>query len=776
MKRCFLTVVLVFIANLLFAQSFVTTWKTDNPGTSNDNQITIPTTGTGYNYVIDWGDGSSNSGVTGSITHTYAIPGTYTISISGDFPRIYYGYPGDNEKLLTIEQWGDIAWTSMSAAFYGCTNLTVPATDVPNLSNVTDLGYMFGECSSFNTNINNWDVSNILNMNSMFYKASSYNQPLNNWDVSKVTEMKGTFNEAISFNQSIDSWDVSSVTNMSDMFRKATAFNQPLNGWNVSNVTNMSNMFFFASVFNKPLNNWNVGSVINFSDMFGYAFSFDQPLNDWNISNTKRLDGMFYNATSFNQSLNDWNVSNIISMAGLFGSAHSFNQPLDKWDVSNVQNMNSIFAQCYYFNQPLDNWNVSNVLDMTFMFFEAYSFDQSLNNWNVSNVMDMQYMFQDAISFNQPLDNWDVSNVTKMNNLFWGTSSFNQALDTWDVSNVKNMSNMLSWTNLSISNYDATLQAWAVLPILQNNIMLDVNGLKYCLGENLRQKLIDDYNWTINGDERHCIENQTYEFSINENSSNGTIVGSFEKFSINNEELFYSIETNDNILTVDSETKELIVSNQDNLDYETKPELNYILMVTDGSETINSQLLIHVLNVNEAPEVENYEFAIDEGSEEGTIIGSISALDPENDAITFSILSGNTDNAFTLNEQNKIIVSNSTPIDFEISSYFNLVLEASDGELSSNSNVLINVNKVLGIYNHGKQLAIYPNPAHSRLIISCANALGKETKIQIFNTQGNLIKEEKASTEIYISNLVPGIYFLQLTNEDVVQRVKFYKN
>ncbi|MDZ7646256.1 MAG: FG-GAP-like repeat-containing protein [Cytophagales bacterium] len=27
---------------------FITTWKTDNPGSSNDNQITIPTTGSGY--------------------------------------------------------------------------------------------------------------------------------------------------------------------------------------------------------------------------------------------------------------------------------------------------------------------------------------------------------------------------------------------------------------------------------------------------------------------------------------------------------------------------------------------------------------------------------------------------------------------------------------------------------------------------------------------------------------------------------------------------------
>ena len=31
---------------------FITTWKTDNDGLSEDNQITIP--GSGTNYIINW--------------------------------------------------------------------------------------------------------------------------------------------------------------------------------------------------------------------------------------------------------------------------------------------------------------------------------------------------------------------------------------------------------------------------------------------------------------------------------------------------------------------------------------------------------------------------------------------------------------------------------------------------------------------------------------------------------------------------------------------------
>ena len=37
---------------------FIMLVKTDNAGTSADDQFTIPTTETGYNYDVDWGDGS----------------------------------------------------------------------------------------------------------------------------------------------------------------------------------------------------------------------------------------------------------------------------------------------------------------------------------------------------------------------------------------------------------------------------------------------------------------------------------------------------------------------------------------------------------------------------------------------------------------------------------------------------------------------------------------------------------------------------------------------
>ena len=51
---------------------FIMLVKTDNAGTSASDQFTIPTAGAGYNYDVDWGDGTTDTGLTGAITHTFA--------------------------------------------------------------------------------------------------------------------------------------------------------------------------------------------------------------------------------------------------------------------------------------------------------------------------------------------------------------------------------------------------------------------------------------------------------------------------------------------------------------------------------------------------------------------------------------------------------------------------------------------------------------------------------------------------------------------------------
>jgi len=204
---------------------FVTTWKTDNPGTSSSTSITIPTTGAGYNYDVDWNnDGTFDEfGLTGSVTHDFVTAGTYTIRIQGAFPRIYFNNGGDKQKILDVVQWGNIAWTSMQNAFYGASNLQITATDTPNLSSVTNMQSMFSGASSFNQDLSSWDVSSVTNMPYMFYNATAFNQDISNWDVSGVTSMINMFNgvtlSTANYNALLIGWDALTTLQSSVTFK-----------------------------------------------------------------------------------------------------------------------------------------------------------------------------------------------------------------------------------------------------------------------------------------------------------------------------------------------------------------------------------------------------------------------------------------------------------------------------------------------------------------------------------------------------------------------------
>ena len=294
---------------------FVTTWKTDNPGASASNQITIPTNPSfTYNYSVEWGDGTTDTGVTGNITHTYPTTGTYTVLISGEFPSIYFNNTGDKEKILTVDAWGDIAWASMESAFFGCTNLVLNATDVPDLSAVSSMAIMFHSTSSLNQDISNWDVSNVTDMRFMFTNTQVFNQPLDSWDVSKVTNLQSMFSFAEAFNQPLNSWDVSNVTSMAGMFENAPAFNQALDGWNVSSVNSMQRTFNAATAFNQDLSSWDVSIVTDMSSLFRFANAFNQSLGTWDISSTTTmvgmLEGVTLSTTNYDATLTGWATLN----------------------------------------------------------------------------------------------------------------------------------------------------------------------------------------------------------------------------------------------------------------------------------------------------------------------------------------------------------------------------------------------------------------------------------------------------------------------------------
>ena len=468
------------------ALPFITTWQTATRENPTARHIVFP--GWGRNYSIFWTGRVGGRTVYGQLIgngHTridFPAPGTYQVRVgpgNGTFYR--FGIiESERTKLLSVDQWGSIVWSSMSAAFQKCYNMNVVAADIPNLSQVIDMNYMFNSCLALtgNASFNNWNTGNVRMMKGLFDGAQKFNQPISNWNTGNVTDMSRMFYYAYNFNQPIGNWNTSKVINMSNMFAYTGAFNQPIGNWNTSNVTNMSYMFEAAKDFNQPIGNWHTANVLDIRNMFCYTKAFNQPIGNWNTSKVRDMGSLFY-----------------------FASA--FNQPLANWDTGNVTNMTAMFCYNRVFNQPLENWNTQNVTSMNLMFSMTTSFNQPIGEWNTEKVTDMSYMFYGLPLFNQPLGNLNTAAVTNMSYMFHKARSFNQPLGNWQIGNVKSMNAMLDSTAISTDNYDQTLTNWE-RQIVQRGVVLGATKLTYCNGLTARNLIISQYGWVISGDRNNC--------------------------------------------------------------------------------------------------------------------------------------------------------------------------------------------------------------------------------------------------------------------------------
>ncbi|MDP9956423.1 surface protein [Epilithonimonas hungarica] len=412
------TFLLILFCTFSFAQNeFITIWKPSNPSSyplynnspypaSSNTQIYFSAAGT--NYTIYWEEvgNSSNNRTLTDVTSSRYIPvlidfGTglsddsqYIVKVSngnGTFSNIESAY-GDNKKLLEVKQWGNIIWTTMSLAFYGCENLDVTAIDIPNLTNVTDFLAMFYECKNLygNKSFSLWDTSNVKNMTMMFFKAINFNQNIGSWNTSNVIDMNGMFFGVSNFNQEIGNWNTANVISMRSMFSGADVFNQNIGNWNTSKVTDMAYMFASANDFNQDIGNWDMSNVLNTSNMFSGATSFNKNIGNWDMSNIVNTSWMFYFAPNFNQNIENWNVSNVTDMSFMFWFASNFNQNLEKWNLKKVVNIGDIFRNsklsCQNYDKTLIGWannpNTPNNLQFTNNTGMIYSSQQSVNARN----------------------------------------------------------------------------------------------------------------------------------------------------------------------------------------------------------------------------------------------------------------------------------------------------------------------------------------------------------------------------------------------------------
>ena len=253
--------------------------------------LNIVLTGT---FTIDWGDSSSYSGTTGTISHTYTS-GTYQVRLNGAITAFNGGTI--TNYATSVDTWGDLGITDFSYSFSNASltdvsgdfpedvlnvshlffHSTIPDIDWNTTGTVEDMSYMFRGATVQSVTL---DTSNVRDMKGMFQGSTIVTVSLSS--TTEVTDMSFMFYFSLQFNQYLD-FDTSNVTTMESMFKNAVQFRQSLGGWNISQVITMDGIFTHSGmdemVYDETLNGWAtqevqpdvvVGNVTNASGRFLY--------------------------------------------------------------------------------------------------------------------------------------------------------------------------------------------------------------------------------------------------------------------------------------------------------------------------------------------------------------------------------------------------------------------------------------------------------------------------------------------------------------------------
>ncbi|MEM9077930.1 MAG: BspA family leucine-rich repeat surface protein [Bacteroidota bacterium] len=285
--------------------TFVTSWETTEP--DEEIRLYVRKPDYNYNFTINWGDGTIENLTSLDVieeeyfSHIYEDGGNYTVGITGTFPALNFGLDSCNQsvhakKLMSIDQWGTIQWRTMRGAFTGCSNFKYLASDLPNLTEVTNTSRMFSSCTNFNGNLGDWNIATITDMSSMFSSCDIFTgEGLQNWEVQGVTNMSYMFNSCDVFTgEGIQNWNVQGVLDMEEMFRSCGNFNADLGNWNTQAVENMHLMFANTPLFTGTgLENWNTQNVTDMAGMFLETGAFDVNLGNWDISSIEFMNNIF---------------------------------------------------------------------------------------------------------------------------------------------------------------------------------------------------------------------------------------------------------------------------------------------------------------------------------------------------------------------------------------------------------------------------------------------------------------------------------------------------
>ncbi|KAF5055937.1 Cadherin domain protein [anaerobic digester metagenome] len=330
----------------------------------------------------------------------------------------------------------------------------------------------------------------------------------------------------------------------------------------------------------------------------------------------------------------------------------------------------------------------------------------------------------------------------------------------------------LTVLNSGMLNYETT-------PIFQLVVTVSDNGIPSMSAQAVVTIRLDNVN------EPPVLNPQS--FFIEESLPNGQFVGTVEAFDPESgSNLHFEIISGNtgSAFRLHPVNGQLYIRNSAAINFEENPIFYLMVRVSDNDNLATEEIItINVIDGNDPPETYNFSFFADYYSPEGTLIGVVEAIDPDQgQVLTYEFMEGNSDNIFSIHPYTgEIFINNLTAFRASNTGQYNLSVKVSDNGSPPMSSLFFvkiaiarpDVEKTIVSDNNTtlKRLDFkaYPNPStDGRFTLAFESMPSQDATISITDISGIVIFETKPNITLNypldLSHLNKGFYIIQVTN------------
>ena len=253
------------------------------------------------------------------------------------------------------KSFGTYTSTSLRGFFQNLTKLeTITGLEYLNTAKVTDMGYMFSDCSKLTSlDVTHFNTAKVTDMGYMFSDCSKLTSlDVTHFNTAKVTDMSTMFYNCSSLTSlDVTHFNTANVTDMSYMFQNCLKLpSLDVTNFNTAKVTDMSYMFTSCKKLpSLDVTNFNTAKVTDMSSMFSSCSKLTSlDVTNFNTVNVKKMSRMFTGCSALTSlDVTNFNSENVTNMSYMFNKCSK----LTSLDVSNfntkkVTNMSFMFSYC----------------------------------------------------------------------------------------------------------------------------------------------------------------------------------------------------------------------------------------------------------------------------------------------------------------------------------------------------------------------------------------------------------------------------------------------